>query len=388
LSGSSDIGLLFTGGIFLSPSGLLMIVRHFLVSTQNASVAERAQAIDALVQSYLNGQLSPVDRTEAEAVLTTLLDDPSPVIRRALAEAVALSKNIPRPIITGLANDQSEVSVVVLRQSPLLSDADLIECAKIGDGFAQSAIALRSKVSARVADGLAEFGSCEALISLAMNLEAEIADISLHRMIERFGSNGELREAILARSYLSAAVRADLVSAAALSLSAFVISSSWIAQERAERAARESWEKSIIMIAIEEARSFHDGPLALVQHLRKRGQLTSGLILRSLLSGHSHLFEAALSELSNMPLNNVCGHVRNFRHAGFNALYARAGLPVSLLPVFKSALNSLAQDKTKIIGSGELIVRHVERVLADCKAMKQAEALRQNARSLYAKIAA
>ena len=207
-----------------------MIVRHFLVRTQNASVAERAQAIGALAQAYINGHLSSTDRAEAEAVLTNLLDDPSPVIRRVLAEAVARSKDIPRPIIMGLANDQSEVSVVVLRQSPLLMDADLIECAKIGDGFAQSAIALRSKVSARVAAGLAEYGACDALISLAMNLDAEIADQSLHRMIERFGSNGELREAILARPFLCAAVRADLVSASALALSAFVISSTWINQ--------------------------------------------------------------------------------------------------------------------------------------------------------------
>ncbi len=379
-----------------------MIVRHFLVRTQNASVAERAQAIGALAQAYINGHLSSTDRAEAEAVLTNLLDDPSPVIRRVLAEAVARSKDIPRPIIMGLANDQSEVSVVVLRQSPLLMDADLIECAKIGDGFAQSAIALRSKVSARVAAGLAEYGACDALISLAMNLDAEIADQSLHRMIERFGSNGELREAILARPFLCAAVRADLVSASALALSAFVISSTWINQERAERAARESWEKSIVMIAIEDSRAFHDGPLAFVQHLRRRGQLTAGLILRSLLSGHYHLFESALSELSGMPYANVGGHVRNFRHGGFTALYAKAGLPGALLPVFRSALNSLAEVKMSKDLSGELIVQHVERVVADCKAMQhsdrdgliavlsrlQAEALRQNARTLYAKIAA
>lgn len=60
-----------------------MILRHFLCWAQTASAARRAEAADALARAYLHADLDPAQRREAEIALTSLADDPSPLVRRA-----------------------------------------------------------------------------------------------------------------------------------------------------------------------------------------------------------------------------------------------------------------------------------------------------------------
>ena len=71
-------------------------------------------------------------------------------------------------MVLTLANDSSDVAAIVLARTPLLSDAELVECAATADAVAQSAIALRPWVSAPVAAALAEVGARKALIALPL----------------------------------------------------------------------------------------------------------------------------------------------------------------------------------------------------------------------------
>ena len=81
-----------------------------------------------------------------------------------------------------------------------------------------------------------------------------------------------------------------------------------------------------------------------IHHLRESGQLTAGLILRALLSGNVGLFEEALAELADVPLARVAGIVHDRRGAGFRALYDKAGLPASIFPAFREALDAMRED--------------------------------------------
>jgi uncharacterized protein (DUF2336 family) len=318
-----------------------MLVRKFMLWVGQVSAAERAEGTGALARAYLYADFTQAEKHEAEVALFSLLDDPSPIVRKSIAEAFASAIDAPHAIVLALANDQSAIASIVLRRSPRLSDAELIDCAAIGDAFAQAAIALRPRLSMNVSAALAEIGSREALIALAVNSGADIADFSIRRMIERFGADGEVREALLSRPDLPPVLRSALVAATAQALSAFVTSRSWLSVERAERVTREARESANIMISAESARDGDQvGACELVAYLRSSGQLTAGLILRSLLSGHTNLFEAALGELSGMPERRVAGLIRDFRSAGFAALYNRAGLPAGLLPAFRAALEA------------------------------------------------
>jgi uncharacterized protein (DUF2336 family) len=353
-----------------------MLVRKFMLWVDQASAAERAEGAGALARAYLYADFTETEKREAEVALYSLLDDSSPIVRKSLAEAFASAIDAPHAIVLALANDQSAISSIVLGRSPLLSDAELIDCAAIGDAFAQAAIALRPRLSMSVSAALAEIGSREALIALAVNSGAEIAEFSLRRMIERFGADGEVREALLSRPYLPPVLRSALVAATAQALSHFVTSRAWLSAARAERVTRDARESANIMISAESARGCdYAGACELVAYLRQSGQLTAGLILRSLLSGHTTLLEAALGELSGMPAPRVGGLVGSFRGPGFAALYDRAGLPAGLLPAFRAALEAAREFgfSAESCHTVRLSRTIIERVLTACEDANEGE---------------
>ena len=63
-------------------------MRRFLSWTA-AYPHERAEAVNALARAYLHCDLQPEARAQAEIALTRALDDPEPLVRRAMAEAFA-----------------------------------------------------------------------------------------------------------------------------------------------------------------------------------------------------------------------------------------------------------------------------------------------------------
>ena len=151
-----------------------MIVRQFLQWIRTAPASERADATSALARAFLYSDLSPDDLAAAEGAMVMLLDDKSPLVRRALAEALAGSDQAPPAVIHSLANDQPDVAAVVLSRSPLLLDADLVEAVARGDQDLQVAIARRPSVPCAVSAALAEVGCAEACLVLTENHAAEI----------------------------------------------------------------------------------------------------------------------------------------------------------------------------------------------------------------------
>jgi uncharacterized protein (DUF2336 family) len=349
-----------------------MIVRNFLQWAQKAPAAQRAEGAGALARAYLYSDMEQETRREAEIALTSLLDDPSPLVRGALAESFASAIDAPHAIVVALASDQSEIAATILSRSPVLSEAELIDFAVIADSFAQSAIALRARVPAALCAALAEIGSRETAISLAVNPGADLPEFAMRRLVERFGGDGEIREALLSRPFLPPVIRSELVNATTASLASFVVDCAWLSRARAERLSRESRDKANVFIVADTAEN--EGPEALyelVRHLRASGQLTTTLVLRALLTGNRDLLEATLVELSGMRPDKVAGLVADFRGPGFAALYARAGLPGNLLPAFHAALEAQCECAPEDIhihwGNPQLSRVMIERVLSECE---------------------
>ena len=340
-----------------------MIVRHFLRWIQTAPAADRADATSALARAYLHSDLGAGDRAAAEAAMTVLLDDPSPLVRRALAEALAHAEDAPHTVLVGLLQDQPEIAAIVVRHSPLLIDAELVDLVGAGEPLIQYAIARRTLVPAPVAAAIAEVGCVEACLALVALDNADLPDFSIDRIVARFGDDPDIREALFQRADLSAGARQALVVKLSEALSSFVTGRGWLAPDRAGRIVREASEKATVVIA---AAAPTTNLSSLVRHLRRSGQLTTGLILRALLSGHVRLFEEALAELSGLTARRVSGLVHDRRGSGFRALYEQAGLPVSAYPAFAAALEAWHAEGMVTTGrSGDALLRRrmVERVL-------------------------
>ena len=134
------------------------IVRRFLAFTQRAGEEERAEAASALARAYLYSDLTPYLRDEAALAMTAQLDDPSAMVRRALAEALSGASQAPRHVVLALAGDEPDAAAAVLQRSPVLTDADLVECAGTADVVAQTALARRPSLPPGAIATLAETG--------------------------------------------------------------------------------------------------------------------------------------------------------------------------------------------------------------------------------------
>ncbi len=342
-----------------------MIVRDFLQWVRTAPASERAEATSALARAYLYSDLSPDDLAAAEGAMLMLLDDPSPLVRRALADALAASPSAPPAIVIALAADQPQIAAPVYALSPLFVDADLVDAAATGGGTIQVAIASRAGLPQSVAAAIAEVGTAEACLVLVENRNAQITPFSLDRIVERFGHLAAIREALLAREDIPAATRQTLVIKLSETLAGFVAGRSWLGADQAQRIAREACEKATVTIAAETPGT-ELGPL--IRHLRASGQLTAGLILRALLSGNIALFEEALAELTGMPVARVSGLVHDRGTVGLRALFDKAKLPASTYPAFKEAIEAMREGfLLEPGGATRLKRRMIERVLTRCE---------------------
>jgi uncharacterized protein (DUF2336 family) len=315
-----------------------MIVRRFLLWARTAPAEARAAGAAALAGAYLRSAMSPEDRREAETALISLVDDPSPLVRRALAEELAGASGAPRTLVLALIAEQSDIAALLLAQSPVLGEADLVDAAAIGDGLAQRAIAQRPHLPLGVAAALAEVGVEEALLALLANPTAEIPEFSLERIFEREGESGAVREALLARLDLPTGLRQAIAAKVSDALAAFVTGCGWLTEERSARLAREATERVAVALAAGGEES--DAP-AIVECLRETGRLTPGVILRSLLSGEPALAEAAFATLSELPLGRVRALLWDRNGSGLKALYRRAAMPAVLLPAFAAVVAAL-----------------------------------------------
>lgn len=344
-----------------------MIVRQFISWVRTAPAGERAEATRSLARAWLISNLSEDDRAAAEGALLMLLDDPSPLVRQAMADVFAGSTHAPATIVRALSLDQSSVALPILEHSPLLIDADLVDLVATGNSETQCAIARRINLPASVCAAIAEVGSPAAALELIENPHAVLASFSWDRIVERHGHLAAIRESMLGLDDLPPATRLALIEKLSNTLAQFVVARRWLSSDRAERIVVEARDRSAINLA---TRSRGDETGQLVLHLRATGQLTAGLILRALLSGNLELFDRALVELSGLPSSRVAALLYDRGSSSLDALLTRAGLPSSTFPAFRAALDATNEIGFvgTVDGAARLRRRMVERVLTRCEA--------------------
>jgi len=348
-----------------------MIIRQFLALTLNAPADRRAQGGAALARAYLYGDLDADALWEAKTALLSLLDDPAPSVRRALAEVCADSARSPRPIVVALSCDAFAVAEPVLARSPVLTEADLVEAAALGDEDARAAIARRHHLTPAVSGALAEIADLPTLVALAGNPTARITGGRLLRMIERFGHEADLREALLARHDLPPEARHAVAVALARSLSAFATERGWLGEARCERINREVAERTALDLS---AGAGAAATSRLVSYLRASHQLNAGLILRAILSGRIEFAQTAFADLSGLDHASVARAMRDPRAVA--DLHEKAGLPAPLLPAMHAVLAAWRDTAPTAAGGAKgagLSRRMIEHAIAACEGWESPE---------------
>ena len=339
-----------------------MIIRQFLQWIDTAPVGARAEATGALARAYLHSPLSEEDRAAALSALTWLLDDPAPEVRFALADVFARRADAPRHLVLALMRDRSEIAALVLAQSPLIPDADLIDLAAEGDVLIQRAIARRTLLSAPVAAALAEVAPAAVCAELLDNEHAPLLVFSLSRLAERFAGEAELRNRLLARPNLPLAVRHRLLTALTDGLRERAVVLVGSDPDETAVYLEEARERATLVLCAQA----EDAALpAFVEHLRASGQLTARLLIRALGQGNLRLFGFGLALLTGQDREKVAHVLAAGRDTALKALLGAAGLPVRCQGVLAIAVLAYRQaDEDFRADAGPVIVRQVLEAVA------------------------
>ncbi len=317
------------------------------------------RAASALARAYVDAQLNGLDRRAAEMAMTFLLDDPSPKVRHALAEALCSCSSVPRAIILGLAADQPEIAYLVVSHSPVLTDGDLVDLAARGTLETRALIAARSFVSRAVAAAIAEIGDEDEMLILLENPGAHLSRRSLKRIAERLGHSAAVRDLLLARNDLPSEARHALVEEVGAALAAFGLVQVTIGEARVQRVTREACD--IAALGMVGTMAVEDLP-GLVTHLRETGRLTPAFLLHALVTGRAEFFSAVIVDLSGVNEKRVRSILSGGRIHSIRALFESAGLGRDVSETFATAVLLWRQDRPDAIDdhatvSAELLAR-------------------------------
>ncbi|NBN63653.1 DUF2336 domain-containing protein [Pannonibacter tanglangensis] len=334
-----------------------MIIRQFLQWIDTAPPAARAEATGALARAFLHSPLSAEDRAAAEAALTWLLDDPAPEVRFAMADVFARRADAPRHLVLSLMHDRSEIAALVAGHSPLVPDSDLIDLAAAGDLAVQRAIAARSDLSAPVAAALAEVAPACVCAVLLDNETARLLAFSLSRLAERFATETDLRNRLLARPHLPLPVRHRLLTALTEGLRARAVVLVGSDPDETATYLEEAQERATLVLC---SQAGEDALPAFVEHLRASGQLTARLLIRATGTGDLPLLTTSLALLTGQDRRKVALLLESGREAALRALMTSAGLPARTHAVLVPALiayRTLEADPREM--AAPLLVRQV-----------------------------
>ncbi|MBX9457142.1 MAG: DUF2336 domain-containing protein [Rhizobium sp.] len=312
-----------------------MIIQSFLRWAETAKTSERARAANALGRAWLQSHMTHDEREAALMAMTWLLDDPSPKVRLALAEAIADAEDVPRSLVLPLANDQPHIACQVISRSPVLSDVDLVDLAGRGDSVTRVLIASRFIVSIPVCAAIAEVGDVPEIEAMLDNPGAIVTRGSLRRISERFATDPQVREMLLEREELPCDARHRLAVGISESLGACNLIREVVGERRLERIRREACETATVVLA--GSAPAEDLP-ALVEHLRCAGSLTPAFLMQALCSGRFDFFMASLVNLSGMEDRRVRSIITDGRFHAARALFESAGLDREVSEVFVEAV--------------------------------------------------
>lgn len=382
-----------------------MTVHDFLYLTDTGMRGLDIEAAQTYAERYLAAEEGSPERTTMAAALTVLLDDPSRPVRKTIAKVLAASAHAPGHIIRCLAHDVDEIAVLVLKNSLILTDNELVDLLAEGSPAVQYAIAGRDCVSAGVSAALCEVADEAACMALLQNRGATVLKSSLVRLAERFEQHPDLCDQLLKLGDLPIPVRYELLMGLAQNLENHPVVLERVPEHQRTVFLSDAVDKVVLRLALEAKDS--DLP-EFVEHLRAGGRLNTRLLLRAVCCGRLRFFAAALSNLGNMPLPRLCKVLLTVRRAALQAVLRKAGLPYRSHQAFLLAIDiarkanadfsyDLALDEARVLtetllgemqddalGGDEDITAFLRRFAIDVARLEARSVMKKNTKDLRA----
>ncbi|MET1410941.1 DUF2336 domain-containing protein [Roseibium sp. HPY-6] len=317
-----------------------MTAQNLLHLNEDENLENDIVAAREFAERYLAAEPGSQEQASMATALTVLLDDPSRGIRKAIANVLASSAYAPAHVVRSLASDVDEVAVPILKSSPILSNAELVDLLAEGSEAVQCAIAERAGLPAAISAAVCEVGSEKACQTLLNNSSAQVLQSSMLRLAQRFEDRPDICDQLLKTADLPLANRYELLMRLAESLDDHPIVLERVPENQRHTFLSDAEDKVVLRLALEAS---EDELPDFVEHLRLRGKLNTRLLLRSVCCGRLRFFAAALANLGQVPLPRLARLLVTVRRSALQAVLRKAGLPLRSHQAFLLAIDIARQ---------------------------------------------
>lgn len=264
----------------------------------------------------------------AEDIFRLLMKNAETHVRAALAENLKVAGNVPHDIMMSMAKDVAEVSLPVLQFSDVLTEADLLEIVQSSNDEARHlAVASRAIVPEKISDALVEKGNEKVVSTLVKNEGAQITDNTFTKIVDRHAGSEAIVQSMIERGSLPIAVAEKMMEkvSGAIREKLKTKYEGLVEAKKLDKIVEQSLEVGTLKLM---GLKTTDADLAkMLKSLGDTGKLSP---FTALCMGDWHLFEVSMSRLARVPLNNVKILLNEKGEEGFNGLYEKADLPMSM----------------------------------------------------------
>lgn len=268
-----------------------------LISLARQKNAEGRSLLAKTLTDLFSGEgqvLTERERMLMFNILHSVFKDIELSVRKIIGEELSVRADVPRDLVSDLANDDIEVAYPILSKSSLLHDEQLIEVIRNRTLEHQLAIAVRHDVSEALSDELVKTGHKSVIKTLLENQNAQISRATMDYLVEESQRVDDFQEPILRRedlpedlatkmlAWVSAALRKHIITRYQLD-SATVDD---LLEQAANATAKTKTDKKVERLA---------------DTLGAGGKVDSDILISALNDGEVRLFISLLSRYSNVP---------------------------------------------------------------------------------------
>lgn len=255
------------------------------------------------VTSLLN---LPLKTSESELVcdiLISLMRQAETDLRQALAERLSIIENVPLRLILKLAHDEIGIAEKVLRRSPVLNDLDLIYLIQAQGPDYWRAIAARNTMGEAVVDALAETRDMPTAITLANNEAVSLTQKAVQILVDLAKGYDDLARPLLNRAEIPAELAQTLYDHVGDELKRIIVGKKGDVRAEIEQAIDDVLSE--FTGRVEPAYMPSDSMVQAAEMFAAQGELTAGMMIRTLKRGQLSSYIAYFSRFTGMNAHMV-----------------------------------------------------------------------------------
>lgn len=240
--------------------------------------------------------LTERQRTLMFGILQAVINDIETSVRQSVAGRLALMDDVPRDLVSRLANDEAKVAFPILSKSGLLRDSDLVEVVKLRTEEHMLAITMRQSVSEPVCEALVETGHQPVIISLLKNSNAKISETTMEYLVEQSKRVDSFQEPILNRDDLNPMLAKRMFLWVSAALRQHIVSSFNLDKATVDELLEQVSSEEILTKSGPQKKKVQE----LADALKDEGMVTVDMLLTALNEGEVPLFIALFSKVTKL----------------------------------------------------------------------------------------